>query len=826
MALPSAFLTALALDRVAGDVWVELEGLPWAYGLAGRDAAWFSGRAAAEARAGTAGVLLGLPRGAEQEARPLEADSSVGQLTVQLQLDAAGTVLPLIGNGARRDGQVASGAPERASLTSYGSGQVIRVQNTPAGGYNAYACTTPGITAASPPVVADDAATITDGSAGFTLIGAMDWDASVTPTGLAFTGTATDFPAAGVLYLGRETVAYVGKVQGTGSGFFAGLTRGQYALPGMEAKTLHTAGDLISPYPRFVATRRAAWYTTLDGTDTNRVTRWAGTVRGAKLMAGAAGLELVLESLEGDLKAKVFGNQRTGKLAVGLTEADGSYQSQDDTEPRPETDRLVLEEGSTAGTWTHGDEILVRLGDEYLAGTVAVDGTETAIALTGRGCLSSQAVQHSPGDDLVEVIYTGARDADRSAADRVSKFTAGDHPFDVALSFLCSRLGDGANGAYDVLPPGWGLGIDASRIDLAGIAAVKRTWFPGARHIWVYEEPFSLKTVLADMLRPHACYPVTTLGDLLTFRRLSPPIPGATLRDLDASAVVAVPSWDANIADVVGRVIWRCDFDPVTGKHRQTFTGELQGPGTEAQEFYAGLWKTLEVDAKGAFTGNDTGTPYFGSGLSTSATESAQRYFELVRDRYARPFPVIAVECSYDYLDVEVGDLVTLTVANIPDVTTGALGIAGAICEVLRKAIDDVRGVVALTLLHSTASSQFRLMSPSGKVAFGGSGVATLALVDGEYNDAGQDRTAGFYVGQVVEFWSSDLKTLRGSVTLTGVTATNLEMAASPAGTVAGDLAVLASYASQPAAEKLRHASLASAAELLGGADEPHVYAT
>jgi hypothetical protein len=757
--LPAAFSAALARDHVSLDTWVEIEGLPWAFGLLDRAASWFSARPAAQQRLGVAGLLVDLPRGAEQEARPLDAESSVGQMTVQLQLDDAGIVLPLIGNGARKD-------------------SLLRLS--------------------------------------------ADMDSTSAVGTIAFSGDASAWPSSGVAYLGREAFTYTGKTAGT----LTGCARGAFALPGLEARQAHTAGDLLSYYPRFLATRRLFVFCSLTGVDAERVTRWAGTVRGARLSSGGAGVEISAESLDGDLAVKLFSNQRTGKLAKGLAGPGGltDYQKQSDTELDPEASRIVLAADSSSGTWTAGAQLLIRLGDEYITGTVAVNGAETSITVAARGVFSSQAVQHVPGDELKEVIWTGARNVSGSPADQVSQFTQGDHPFVVALCFLCSRKGDGANGAYDVLPEGWGLGIDASRIDLAGIASVRRMWFSGARHLWVYEEPFRFKDALQEMLRPHACYPVTTLGDLLTLRRLSPPVPGATLRTVDATAIVSVPTWDANIADVVGRVRWNCDHDPIGGDPRQKYIGELQGPGTEAQEFYAGLWKTLEVEAKGQFTGNDAMSAYFGSGLSTGAPEAALRYFEMVRDRYARPFPVIGVECSLDCLDVEVGDLVSLSVANLPDVTTGGLGIAGAVCEVLRKSVDDLRGVVALTLLHSTAGTQYRLMSPSGIVSATTTGLITLT--DGEFNDADQLRTVGFYAGQVIQVWDKLLKTSRGTATLTSVSATQLGMATVPAGTIATDVVVLAAYASQPTVEKLRHVSLASTAELLGTSDAAHTYAT
>jgi hypothetical protein len=773
VALPAPFTAALALPGVSVETWVEVEGLPWAFGMRSRDASFFGGRAAAQRRLGVAPVLLTVPRGAEQEARPLEAESSVGQITVALQLDAAGTVLPLIANGARKDQQVRLSA---------------------------------------------------------------DMDATSAVGTITFTGDASAWPSSGVAYLGRESFTYTGKTGTT----LTGCGRAAFALPNMEARQAHTAGDLLSPYPRFVATRRAAWFTSLDGTDANKVCRWAGTVRGAKLASGGAGVDLTLESLDGDLKIAILATQRTGKLGVGVTGEGGGYSPASDAEAPASSTRLVLLEGTTTGVWTAGEPIIVRLGDEYIAGVIAVDDTERSITITGRTCFASKLVQHVPGDDLREVMWTGVTVAGGTPQEVASRFVGGDHPIEVCLQLLTSRKGDGANGIYDTLPEGWGAGIDAARIDIAGALDLKAKWFNNARHLWVYEEPTDLKTLLAEILRPHGAYLVTTLNDLLTFRRLSPVVPGDALREVTAAGIVAVPTWDANIADVVGRTIWRCDYDPLTGDPRQAFIGEMQGPGTEAQEFYTGLWRTLEVEGRGQFTGNDSGSAFFGSGLSTNAQDSAQRYFELVRDRYARPFPMIGVECSFDYLDVEVGDLVKLTVSNLPDVTVGAMGLLDAVCEVLRKAIDDLRGVVSLTLLHTTTSLQHRLLAPAMRIgswgmvgppySIGVGGTATGEFFQ-KFGDGAKPGTTGFQVGQVVEMWSGDLKTLRGTRTITAVTDTDVFHEGALLQPVSmdyftGDLLIVAGYASQPAAERERHAYAASDTDLLNGTDPAHTYAT
>jgi hypothetical protein len=819
MALPVAFTTALAQPGLAADLWVEIEGLPWAFGLTPRAGSFFAGRTAAERREGVLGVLLGPPAGVDQEARPLDGDSSIGSMSVSFVFDPDGRVLDLVANAARQDGQLAMRAPARAQNMPYVAGDVVKY--TDAGGDEvAYRCTVDGTTANAAATPSVGATPYVDGTATFALLGSVDVDASTTPAGLPYTGTADAYRyplGGGVIFIGRETFGYTSRVTGgNGTGAFLGLTRGKYGLPSREAKREHTEADVISWYPRFLATRRATVFATLDGSDANRVARWAGTIRNAKLLRGNTGVELPMESVESDLRRKVFKGQRTGKLLAGLASGAGAYESSGN-EPPHETTRLVLEPASLAGEWTHGAAVIVRVGDEYVSGTIAV-GSETAVTITARGLFSSLSEQHEPGTEVREVIWTGAYDAAGTPEFQASRFTEGDHPLEWALQVLLSKKGDGANGAWDVLPEGWGIGIDASRIDVAGILALRDAWLPSARHLWVYDEPFTFKEELAKVLRPHLCYPVTQLDDLFTIRRLNPPIPGETLRVLGPATRIGLPSWDANVRMVVGHIDWLCDYDPAEDEPRQKFLGELQGPGTEAQEFYAELYDSLTVEARGQFTGNDPGAVgFFGSSLQTSAAEASTRYFEIIRDRYARPFPTIVDEHSFDCLDVEVGDLVEFTAENLPNVATGTVGLSGVVCEVLRKAIDDARGTVTFTLLHSAAPPQYRLLAPSGIVDSTAAGRLSLTAAFDE---------AGFVAGDVVEVRSADLATLRGTATVTGLDAGAVLVDAVPAGSVAGDAVILAPHGSQPALTKARDAFLADADGELAAGAAAHVYAS
>lgn len=847
MTIPAAWTTALAQPGINPDLWLEIEGIPWAFGMTARAASWFAGRSQPiERRLGVLGLMPDIPRGVSQEARPLDGDSSIGEMTLSIMDDANGVVRGPLANVGRTDHFLYMMAPAHAINTAYGLNDVVCLTDVTPDEW-VLRCSTAGTSGAVAPNPAPTVAvgdTVTDGAGTlvWTVIGkSYDLGATGTETFLPYLGTAdaAQYPAGGgTIYIGRETLTYTARTAGTnGAGYFSGVTRGMYPLPGRTARDAHTWGDVISPYLRFLSTRRCQVLATLDGTDANRLARWGGTIVGAKLKAGLHTVELTTRSLEGELKVKAFSGQRTAKLYAGIKDGLGVYTAANgSTEPAAETTRVRLVADSLAGTWTSGQTIIVRVGEEYIGGTVSTDATGTYVDFSGTGSralFSSETAEHRVGEDIVEVIWTGAYDAAGTAEYRFSKFTKGDHPLQVLLSFLLSRRGDGANGAYDILPEGWGIGLDAARVDVAGIERLMQTWIPGQRHLWLYSEPFVLKEEMANLLRPHLCFPVVTLGDLLTVRRLSPPIPAATIRDVTATHLLGPATWDANIRDVIGRTIWRCDWDPIADKSRQTFIGEMQGAGVEAQEFYAGQWQTMEVDAKGAFTGNDPGAHgFFGANLNTNAGDAALRYAETVQDRYARPWPILGVECSYDCLDIEPGDLIELSAEHVPNTSTGGTGLTLALCEVLSKEIDDSAGRVTLSVLQAPAATS-RLIAPALPVnAVVG---AKVTLLDADLYAAGFDAytEAAFAATDVVEVWTSNLLTSRGTATVTLVEDPNspaggvdLTLDSLPAGTIATDIVMPASYDSATASQRLRYAYLAGADGTLGAAeDSAHLYA-
>ena len=838
MTIPAAWTTALGNRGNVVDLWLEIEGVPWAFGMTTRAASWFAARPTVEERLGVKALMPEVPRGVQQQARPLDGESSIGEMSVKIMDDGAGVVRSLVAGVGRTDHWLYMHAPAHQTSHAYALHDVVYLTDA-SGDQWVFRCYTAGTTAATAPdftPLNNVGDAVQDGTAWWLVIAkAYDLTATGSETYLPYTGTAdaAQYPTnGGTIYLGRETLTYTARTAGTnGAGYFSGVTRGVYALPGRTAKTAHTWGDEMTPYLPFLATRRALLHATLDGTDANRLARWGGTVTNAKATTGLHGYELTMNSLDGELRVKAFAGQRTGKLAAGLKSGTGAYTPEGASEPAAEASKVRLVAASMSGAWTAGQTLIAKVGDEYVAGTIETDVTGTYINLAGtgpRGLFATSAVQHPPGEEVAEVVWTGAYDAAGTGEYRFSKFTRGDHPLEILLCWLTSRLGDGANGTYDVLPDGWGLGIDASRVDVAGIEALARSWLPGVRHLWLYSEPFGFKEEIANLLRPHLCFPVVTLGDKLTIRRLSPPIPGENITPLSVSAVTAIPTWEANSVDVIGFVNWLCDYDAIEDEHRQKFIGDF----LKARRNYAGQFQTLDVEARGQFTGNDPGSAgFFGANLNTNASNTAMRYMETIRDRYTRPWPIIGVECLYSQLGIEPGDLVSLTMAHLPDTETGGDGLSGALCEVLSKQIDDAQGKVRFSLLQTFAATS-RLIAPGLPVSVIAG--AKLTLADADMIAAGFDAyTSELYVaGDVVEVWSANLLTSRGTATVTVVAdsavagAVDVTVNVLPAGTVVGDVVMPAAYDSSTASQRGRYAYLADAAGGLGSGPAPaHLYA-
>lgn len=871
MTIPAAYTTALAQAGVSVDLWIEIEGLPYGYGWTARTASFFSGRASNWTRLGIRSTLVGVPAGVEQELSILDATSSIGQLTALiLDDDAQSTGIDADSKGGRTALELIAGVGRTsintdnllpmsvsqawAANTAYVSGtagSIVRPTSADATAW--FECTTSGTSHATTEPTWDTVIgnTTSDGTAVWTCRGTIDLEYDASPNYIPYAGTASasNYPTGGgYIYLGRETILYTSRVasSSSGGGYFTGITRWKFNLDEGIQKDPHTAGDLISYFPRFLVSRRANLYATLDGTDANKLGRWAGVIRGSKWNEGLCAIEISLESIESELKVELFKTQRRARLKTGIYgKVVSDYKPDTEkNESKPLNGAVLLDERSIEGqTWTNGEYLYCRIGDEYFLGLISGTSPDsggraaqvklilhsTDYGFGGgdavRGLFGTERVEHRPGAELKEVIVV-CRQTSSGALSKTG-FTLGDHPFDVARCLLASTGDVGVNGGWDTLKKGHGLGLDNSRIDHAGIDSLKSIWVQLARHVEIIEDKFVLKEKLAEILKPFCCYPVQLLNNKLTIKRMNPPTPLNSPVAITTSSIVQIGSWDSSIGDVIGEVIFRYDYDPVEGRFEATATKHVNGPGTEAKEFYANTYKTHTIESHGQRSSVAT----FNIDFGTQADDVAQDFTDTIADRYGKPGPILDVVCDYSFhSSVEVGDLVSITETNIPNVKTGARGVTSTdYFEVLRKSIDDIGGTVTLTVQHTYYSDQFRLVAPSATVASYGSPAITCNEHDFSASTDSVDASA-FAVGDTIQVRTPNLFTLRGTGTIQSIAGSVITLTAGIAGTAAGDILTCRSYDSAIASRRARSAFMAGDAQppTVGASAQaqPHLYAS
>lgn len=865
------------------DFWLEIEGLPLAYGSWYSDATFFAGRAVAFRRKGIRDVLAELPSPIAQEVRPLDGNASIGQLTVKLIDDATDrgidnnlsfgrSILEIATNGGRSDRQLFLGCsnvwvtgathavgdivcpPHRGGTNQPWMSTSSSAGATDALGIHWYKATaiTTGVSAAGEPVWPTGGATVVDGGVTWTDQGRIPIDGLSSWTVFPYAGTANnaDYPTGGgYLYIGRETVWYTSRtVAPNGGGFFSIWARGMFQLQGYTQSTPHAEGDTVTPYPLYLATRRAVLYAVGDRLDANKVARFSGTIRDPVRMTNEATvLELSLETVETEFKGAMgsqgkpelngFRTQRVATLSSSMRDRFDNWNNPGSGVPPPASDGTTsLSAASTAGqVWTAGEYVFLWIGHEVVkavvvTGRTATDqGAEVKIAVNaytnlsggrcGRGLFNTPGEQHVPGETVRELMVIRADDASTNPESTDTKYT-NDHPLYVARTLLEST-GTGLNGSLDTLAAGWGAGVDKSRIDGAaagGIENLKTFWLPGARHCEVITKPFDIKAKIAEILRPWGCYGAALLNDLWTIRRLNPPTPLSTPVALDTNSIQRIVSWDSNVANVVGRVVFYCNWDPLQEK----FGTRLQYDNPEAQTRYANLFKTVTVEAKGMYTGDaQAGAGGFAfPNLGTDAETVGAAYAGLVFDRYAKNCARIEIECDYGKQYIEVGDLVTVTESQVtPNQQAGARGLTGQTFEVVSKKVDDLRACVVFTLDQMYYAAQYRLISPCASIV--SVSVNTLTVSAHAFSET-TDQADGLYflAGDRVRVMSADLLTQRGTaIVQAGMTGTTVILDAAPGGIVAGDILLLNNFTTQAGARTNRNAFVANSANppLVGG---------
>lgn len=517
---------------------------------------------------------------------------------------------------------------------------------------------------------------------------------------------------------------------------------------------------------------------------------------------------------------------------------------------------------NSRGQFTLNELIVFRLDDEVFVGKVQSDTTNPnwtiwSILVTARAQFSTAPTSHASGAIAQEVCAVVAHSGATFGTPDVavaSKFQGGvpngvrtDHPLAILLQFLMSRTGDASNGQYDVLPSGWGLGVSQARIDIAGIEKVMledaQLRFGGT-----LQTSQSFPDFMRNILATCGCYYIITLGDLFTIKKLRPNKPDVATRTIDDSIRIrnAGTKWEANWSGAVAEIVFNFGWDIVHNKYKRVDVFELG----EATVYVKDLARTVEFQTTLLYPGA-TGIPGEPDFKPFDIDTWLLQRKDFYRTRYAKPPPIFRERLNFSSIDIEIGDLCAVTATNIPNVATGTRGVTAAVCEVIGKTIDDGAGCIDFVLLHTGwLTSQYRFISPSwladntssdlgsGNADFSNAGgIYFTDGLSGDNDDTGIDSNGASFkywqVGFKVFVWSPDLSHAQ-LATITSITGAGggagLDIFAH-ANSGTWDVATqigTANYITYPdyanctAGQKALYASLADTNDQLGGADNAH----
>lgn len=692
MTVPAGFLSAIQAKEVTTGYWLEIEGIPYGYGTFPATAAFFAGRAAADQFLGIKSFLEhpDPPKGIDQKIDTLEGGAlTMGQTEFEL-VDKDGTITQWAGIGY---------------LT-----------------HRLYLATE------------------------------LAYDSNL----ISFFGNPAAYAAGQYIYIGTETIK-IGAVVGN---TFTGCLRGQFRSKPQD----FGKGFPIGERPYTMAMRRC-WYNqaaasgqgrqSLVGLDANRAVRFSGTLKNFHRKDNSY-TTFVLEavSIDAELNRECFRNMRSFKLNLGGgaimdgAGADGSIQVRGWPGYGANAGCDSIPNVSTLLYPTALEKVLIKIDDEIFLGTVGDSGgnpNRGVIRLELRALFGTEPKAHHDGAVVNELIPVIANDVTASvpgqsnsalAIRKASKFSslpndqspyAADHPLIILLQLLLST-GNGNNWPggvndrnYDVLPKDYGMGIDYSRIDIAGWEAAASEE-PQLRFGGFIERAPNFITFMRNMLQMAGYYFFSTLGDKVSVRLLRPPFPDVTsqaLNDNTGRIRKFKTGWDANWAQTIRDVTFKFGWDISDHSYKRVVIFTL----ANADVYSKGLARSIEIECPLLYPGgsNIRGEPPFTPFDVDQWLLNRKDFFQ---SRYSRPPPVIRERVSLDFIDVNIGDLVIVDHGQLPSTSTGAVGLTQEIGEVITKSIEDKsQTIVFQILLTGYALGNYRFVAPS---------LATVAVLSGD----------------------------------------------------------------------------------------------
>lgn len=586
--------------------------------------------------------------------------------------------------------------------------------------------------------------TLWAGSGARSLWGYLAANLTAGATSLAYTGPTSLFGSSGTIYIGTETITF--SSHNTGTRTLSGLSRGRYKSTAQE----FGRGFPVSTRP-YTMKGRKCWYyqcaRTPGGTyvDADKLLRFAGTLENFRMDDKDPGAYVLqVHSLEKKLTKEVFRELRAFTCPQPITGPKGEELGvrTPGTPGWAETADSYAYSPEASKHFDASEFVFARVDNEIIFAQVTSD--QLAFRLMKRGCFGTPIEAHKSNWTAKEVVpvgeyRTGSPEPEHYGIKFTSTATVGsplwpDHPLIFLLQVLLST-GEGTNTSggrnYDVLPEHWGLGIDIDRVDVAGIeeAAKETTW---AKVGGVIEDSMSFVELAQKVLRPLGYYALTEMGDTWTIKYLRPPLPDDVTAELDGTTIrnKLTVGWDANLNGVVQELVFKYSYDLVARDYANIDVVVLN----EAKVYTGGEGRRVEYEMPLHWS-DDVWRPGKPPGRGFSHDKLRDDRYNFMKQRFIVPPPVIDLTVGYEFIHLNVGNLVSISHLYLPRFLTGLRGLDGDIGEIIKKSVDESSKSVRLAILMTGYNvASYRRFSPSLSIT-GVSG-ANITVATNFFTDA------------------------------------------------------------------------------------------
>lgn len=592
--------------------------------------------------------------------------------------------------------------------------------------------------------------------------------------------TTSGFPSSGVIHIGAETIAYAA-ITATS---FTTCTRAQF---GTQAQTHYgdteRGAKVFAQPPSWVGRRvRLQAYFETDSPDRDALSSPYDVdtfrLEEAPVYLGNDRWELRCSHLSDEVAARQLGVGLRKVDAVAIRPEFNNTTSQLEWRTRG---AVNLFPSSTTGyyptsvavTYDDGSGELLRFQGKAGA---SVDGDIIATDLTGL---------LAPGSAI-----TAASDA---RAGRVFPQTfehwailGGGNIGQLACFALASVLGDGANGANDVLPgcvrasagqagdeARFGAGIRAAELDDSAFVSVANQVVPAWS--FVIKDQVSVEDFLSDWcLAAEAFWFVNRTG-LLTVQTVAEQRV-AVARTLSANDVIGEPLLEVTEDDIYPRATMRLSLSPWSGDYLDSVTMIDE----EMAARHVNREDVLTIESRGlCISPAGTNRPT----CSRTDIEMLMRR-RMVNDGRGRLF--ITMDAPITCLTLDLGDIVSIGFTGLPDYEGGDLN--GRRARIVARRPDLERGVVRLRL---QVLETLYAIAPAAIISSVVGNTLNLRTVGPEVASASPGNM--FAAGWTIELCRASGGT--ATATILSVTATSVTLtAAPPAGIVAGADFIRAAY--------------------------------